>query len=209
MQPVISIIGGTGAEGRGLALRFALAGARVRIGSRDAARARLAADAIRDSIPGADVTGFENGEAVREATIAVLTVPPEAQIETLESLRHAFQPGTVLVDATVRLKSTENSALIAGEHVPAGVTVASAFHTLSASLLSHIEEPVDSDILICCDSAQAKAEVGEVAALLQGARAVDAGGLRNSRLVENAVQLLIALNRANKAKHCGIRVTGI
>jgi NADPH-dependent F420 reductase len=113
------------------------------------------------------------------------------------------------VDATVRHKAAENSAQIAAEHVPEGVAVASAFHTLGAELLNHLEESVDSDVLICCDNAEAKAVVGELVQLLAGARPVDAGGLKNSRLVENMVQLLIALNRRNKVKHAGIRITGL
>src|SRR5205807_1600139 len=131
--------------------------------------------------------------------------PADAQIDTLESLRRgSFRPGATLVDATVRLKSGENSALIAAEHVPTDVNVASAFHTLSAVLLKNLDEPIDSDVLICSDHPEAKAVAAGLVRMLSGARPVDAGGLKNSRLIENTVQLLIALNRAHRVNHSGI-----
>jgi NADPH-dependent F420 reductase len=205
----IAIIGGTGAEGIALALRFARAGASVRIGSRSLERAQAAARQVVERAGLGAAEGFGNAEAVRDARVVVLTVPPDAQIETLQSLGSSFHPDAILVDATVRLQSDANSALIAVEHVPAGVRVASAFHTLSAGLLSNLEESIDSDVLICADDPEAKAVAMALVELLPGARGVDAGGLKRSRLIENTVQLLIALNRAHKVKHAGIRITGL
>jgi len=192
-----------------LALRFAHAGASVRIGSRSVERAKVASQRIVESAKNGSVEGYCNADAVREAGIVVLTVPPEAQVETLESLRPFFRPGTILVDATVRLTAAENSAQTAAEHVPANVIVASAFHTLGSELLNHLENPVDSDVLICSDDLEATTAVADLVRLLEGARPVDAGGLKNSRLIENTVQLLIALNRRYKVKHAGIRITGL
>ncbi len=209
MQHTIAIIGGTGPEGMGLALRFALAGATVRIGSRNAERARAAAGRIRDTAPSAAVDGYENSKAVQDAAIVLLTVPAEAQVSTLESLRGSIKPGAILVDATVRLKSGENSALTAAAHAPEGVTVASAFHTVGAGLLHNPSEPVDSDVLICSDSEEAGHAVADLVKLLPGARPVHAGRLKNSRLIENLVELLIALNRRHKVKHAGVRITGL
>lgn len=209
MNESIAIIGGTGAEGIALALRFARAGANVRIGSRTLERAQSAALTVAEKAGSGTVEGFENAVAVEHAGIVVLTVPPDAQIETLQSLASSFRPGTILVDATVRLQSDANSALIAAEHVPAGVKVASAFHTLSAGLVSNLEESIDSDVLVCADDPAARTAAMELVRMLPGARPVDAGGLKKSRLIENTVQLLIALNRAHKVKHAGIRITGL
>src|SRR6185295_9419162 len=105
MPRPIAIIGGTGAEGFGLALRFAHAGAAVHIGSRDLAKAQAAAQRIRDAQPGATVEGALNPDAVAAAEIAILTVPLAAQIPTLKSVRASFRPGTILVDATVPLEA--------------------------------------------------------------------------------------------------------
>jgi NADPH-dependent F420 reductase len=217
MPRTIAILGGTGAEGFGLALRFAHAGERVLIGSRDLRKAEDAAGRIQHS-----VVGLLNQDAAAQADVAILTVPIQAQIATLKSVRASLKPGTVLVDATVPLEvaiggrlshpltlwagsAAEQAAL----HVPEGVAVVSAFHSISADLLDRIEQRVDSDVLICGDSADAKAAVAGLIALIPGARAVDAGPLENARLIENAAALVISLNLRHKSKHGGIRITGL
>jgi NADPH-dependent F420 reductase len=211
MNPTIAIIGGTGAEGTGLALRFARAGATVRIGSRDANRARATAQSVKEIAQGGDVEGYANPEAVSGASVVVLTLPFEVQVGTLQSIAPGLRPGMVLVDATVQLNaaSAEASALQAARLAPEGVAMAAAFHTLGAALLADLDHAIDSDVLICTDNPEARRVIFELVALLPGARAVDAGPLRNARLIENLVPLLIAVNRRHKIKHAGIRITGI
>ena len=216
MLETIAIVSGTGAEGFGLALRFARAGVRVIVGSRDARKAEDAARRI-----GA-VEGKLNADAVREADVVVLTVPLAAQIPTLKSVRECFRPSAILVDATVPLEAAiggrvshplslwaGSAAQQAARHAPPGVAVVAAFHTLSAELLARVDEPVDSDVLICGDSAEAKAVVSGMVAMIEGARAIDAGPLENARLIESAAALLISLNIRHKVKHSGLRVTGL
>ena len=207
----IAIIGGTGAEGTGLALRFARAGTRVRIGSRDLARAQAAAARICETAQSTQVEGCLNNDAVRDAGVIVLTLPFESQIDTLLGLSANLSPGAVVVDATVQLKgeSTESSAQRAARNLPEGTRVAAAFHTLGADLLMQLDHRIDSDVLICADDPEAKRVAAELVAMLPGARAVNAGPLRNARLIENLVSLLIAINRRNKVKHAGIRITGL
>ena len=207
----IAIVGGTGAEGAGLALRFARAGARVRIGSRDLSRAQAAAARIGEAAGSKDVEGLLNPDAVRGAEAIVVTVPAESQAETLASIGAHLSPGAVVVDATVRLKSdsTEASAQHAARSLPEGTRVAAAFHTLGADLLTQLDHDVDSDVLVCADDPEAKRVAFELVAMLPGARAVDAGPLRNGRLIENLVSLLIAINRRNRVKHAGVRITGL
>lgn len=207
----IAIVGGTGPEGIGLALRFSKAGARVRIGSRTLERAQAAARQVAELAHAALVEGCINSEAVRGAPVVVLTVPAAAQAETLEFIRANLEPGAILVDTTVQLKPAgpESSAQVAAQHVPEGVSVAAAFHTLASGLLAQLDHSIDSDVLICSDSAVAQAAVAKLVAMLPGARAVDAGPLKNARLVENLVALLIALNRRHHVKHAGVRITGI
>jgi 8-hydroxy-5-deazaflavin:NADPH oxidoreductase len=207
----IAIVGGTGAEGTGLALRFAKAGASVRIGSRDLARAQAAAARVGDLAQSTQVEGFLNDDAVRDADAIVLTLPFESQVDTLLAVSPNLKPGAVVVDATVQLKgeSTESSAQRAARNLPEGTRVAGAFHTLGAELLMHLDHGIDSDVLICADDPEAKRVAADLVAMLPGARAVDAGPLRNGRLIENVVSLLIAINRRNKVKHSGIRITGL
>ena len=222
MPRIIAIIGGTGTEGFGLALRFAQAGAQVRIGSRDLAKAQAAAQRVRDRLPAAEVEGFANADAVAGAGIAILTVPVSAQIATLKSVRASFPPGAILVDATVPLEAaiggsaTRPLTLFAGSaaqqaarNVPEGVAVAAAFHTLGAELLADLDHPVDTDVLFCSDQAEAKSAVRELVAMLPGARAVDAGPLENARTVEHLAALLISINIRHKVKHAGVRITGL
>ena len=216
MQQTIAIVSGTGAEGFGLASRFAHAGARVIVGSRDAAKAQEAARRIGKA------EGKLNADAVKEADIVILTVPLVAQIPTLKSLQASFRPSAILVDATVPLEAAiggrvshtltlwaGSAAQQAARYTPPGVSVVAAFHTLSADLLTDLDRSIDSDVLICGDSAEAKTVVTEMIAMLPGARAIDAGPLENARLIENAAALVISLNIRHKVKHSGLRITGL
>jgi NADPH-dependent F420 reductase len=216
MQQTIAIVSGTGAEGFGLASRFSRAGARVIVGSRDAAKAQEAARRIGNA------EGKLNADAVREADVVILTVPLTAQIPTLKALQSSFRPNAILVDATVPLEAAiggrvshtltlwaGSAAQQAARYTPPGVSVVAAFHTLSADLLTDLGRSIDSDVLICGDSAEAKTVVTEMIAMLPGARAIDAGTLENARLIENAAALVISLNIRHKVKHSGLRVTGL
>jgi 8-hydroxy-5-deazaflavin:NADPH oxidoreductase len=218
----IAVIGGTGAEGGGLALRFAKAGLAVRIGSRNAGKARDAARRIAEATGAREVSGFANPEAAADAPIVILTVPLAAQVEILKSVRGSFSPGAILVDATVPLEVAiggrvsrtvalwdGSAAQQAARLAPEGIRVVSAFHALSAEMLAHLDQPVDCDALLCGDDAEAKSAVAALAEVIPGVRAIDAGPLDNARLLENAAALLISLNLRHKVKGSGMRISGI
>jgi len=222
VQTTIAVVGGTGAEGSGLALRFAKAGAPVRIGSRTLEKAQQTAQQIATAAGSTNVTGHTNPDAAAAAEVVVLTVPLAAQVEILKSIRGSFRPGAILVDATVpleiaiggRLSRTVtlwdgSAAQQAARLAPQGVQVVAGFHALSAEALGRLDEPVDCDTLICGDSAEAKAVVQEIAAMIPGVNAIDAGALDMARMLENAAALLIALNLRYKVKHSGMRITGL
>jgi 8-hydroxy-5-deazaflavin:NADPH oxidoreductase len=216
----IAIIGGAGELGFGLALRFASAGVKVLIGSRDEVKAREAAARVKQGVPAADVTGLANPEAAAKASIAILAVPFSAQAAILKSIKPALK-SAILVDATVPLAATvggrptrmlgvwEGSAAQAARELLPGVTVVSAFHNVSADVLQDLSAKPDCDILICGDDAAAKERVAALVKLIPGLRPVDAGALEMSRIVESLTALLIALNRRHKVPHCGIRITGM
>jgi len=216
VQTSIAVVGGTGAEGNGLALRFARAGARVLIGSRNLDKARETALRI-----GENATGHTNADAVAKASIVVLTVPLSAQVETLKSIRDSLAPGAILVDTTVPLEIAiggrisriltlwDGSAAQQAARLVPGVPVVAAFHALSAEALGKLDHPLDCDTLICGDSAEAKAAVAQLAAMIPGVRAIDAGPLDNARLLEGAAALLISLNLRHKVKESGMRFTGL
>jgi hypothetical protein len=216
VQKIVAVVGGTGAEGSGLAARFAKAGVRVRIGSRNLEKARETARRIGDA-----ATGHTNADAVAESGIVILTVPLSAQVETLKSIRANLAPGAILVDATVPLEVAiggrvsriltlwDGSAAQQAARLLPGVPVVAAFHALSAEALANLDHPLNCDALICGDSADAKSEIAELAATIPGVRAVDAGPLDNARLLESAAALLISLNLRHKVKESGMRITGL
>jgi 8-hydroxy-5-deazaflavin:NADPH oxidoreductase len=226
-RQTVAVIGGTGALGFGLALRWALAGVPIAIGSRSAERAAEAAGRLREraSEAGADsveVEGLDNEQAAGRARTVVLAVPFRAQSETLNNLRYALEPGTVLVDATATLaaaiggRATRTIAVWQGsaaqqaeEMAPRGVTVVSAFHTVSANALSDPETRIDEDVLIAGDDRKAKGQVAELVQRIPGLRAVDCGDLEMARIIEQLTALLISINKRYKVKHSGIRVTGL
>jgi NADPH-dependent F420 reductase len=217
----IPIIGGSGALGAGLAVRWARAGAPVVLGSRSAERAEQAAAKVRDAVPGAEVTGLENGEAAQRGEVVFLTVPFRAQSENLNNLREALRPGQILVDCTVPLaaavsgKATRSlgvwqgsAAQQAQEMVPEGVTVVAALHTVGAPTLSDTGADLAEDVLVCGDRKADKARVARLIELIPGLRAVNAGALEMARIVEQLTPMLISVNSRYKA-HAGIRLTGL
>ncbi len=217
----IPIVGGTGALGAGLALRWAKAGVPIAVGSRSAERAEEAAAKLRDAVPGAEVEGLLNEEAAKRAEIVFLTVPFRAQSENLNNLREAMRPGQILVDCTVPLaaavsgKATRSlgvwqgsAAQQAQEMVPDGVTVIAALHTVGASSLADPDTELDEDVLVCGDRKADKARVARLIELIPGLRAVNAGPLETARIVEQLTPLLISVNVRYKT-HAGIRLTGL
>jgi len=217
----IPIIGGTGALGAGLATRWAKAGVPVVLGSRSAERAEEAAAKIRDAVPGADVTGLENAEAVTRGEVVFLTVPFRNQSEYLTNLREALRPGQLLVDCTVPLaaaisgKATRSvgvwqgsAAQQAQEMAPEGVTVVSALHTVGAPTLADLDAELGEDVLVCADKKKDKARVARLIELIPGLRAVNAGPLEMARIVEQLTPMLISVNSRYKV-HAGIRLTGL
>jgi NADPH-dependent F420 reductase len=216
----IPIIGGTGALGYGLALRWARAGEPIVIGSREAGRAEEAADRVRSEVEGASIEGLQNAEAVTRGPIVFLTVPFRAQSETLTNLKEALTAGQILVDCTAPLaaaisgKATRtlgvwqgSAAEQAAEMVPEGVIVVSALHSVNAKRLAEAEE-LDEDVLICGDRKVDKARVAALLERIDGFRAVNAGALEMARIAETLTALLISVNVRHKARS-GIRITGL
>ncbi|MBV8894051.1 MAG: NADPH-dependent F420 reductase [Acidobacteria bacterium] len=222
MRRAIAILGGTGALGQGLALRWARAGEEVIIGSRDRGRAQAAAQSIVQLVgPSALVSGMENSAACARTKLCVLTVPFGSQAALLKELKAVLQAGTVLIDATVPLAASVggratrvlgvwqgSAAQQSAELVPPGVSVVAAFHNISSDTL-HRDAAVECDSIICSDDEQARKIASELAEKIPGVRAIDGGKLENARIVEQITALLIALNTRYKTHGAGIRITGI
>ena len=215
----IAIIGGTGPEGSGLALRWARAGETIIIGSRDSQRAAATAAEIQKQT-GGKVSGAENKAACESAEIVVLTVPFEGHAEMLKHLKTALHSGQVVVDTTVPLaasvggRSTRTLGVWQGsvaqqtaELVPEGVAVVAAFHNTSATLLKQ-DGPVECDVIVCSDDKQAGQTIRALARKILGVRTLDGGKLENARIVEQITALLIGFNIRHKG-HSGLRITGL
>jgi len=217
----VTIVGASGALGFGLAVRLALAGVEVTIGSRDAERAEEAAQRARVVVPDGHFSGLENAAAAAANELVILSVPFRSHSETLTNLKGSLQPGQLLLDATVPLaaavsgKATRmlgvwqgSAAQQAQETVPDGVTVVAGLHTVSASLLSDLEHELDEDVLLCGDRREDKARVAALIGRIDGLRAVDAGRLEMARIVESLTALLISVNVRYKAQ-AGFHITGL
>jgi 8-hydroxy-5-deazaflavin:NADPH oxidoreductase len=217
----IPILGGTGALGYGLALRWAQAGVPVVIGSREARRAEEAAARVREAVPGAEVEGLANEEAAQRGPIVFLTVPFRAHSETLNNLRGTLREGQTLVDCTVPLaaavsgKATRligvwqgSAAEQAREMVPAGVKVVAALHSVGAPKLADLDHTLGEDVFVCGDKKAEKAPVARLIERIEGLRAINAGTLDSARLAESLTPLLISINARYKA-HAGFRLVDL
>lgn len=214
---IVAVLGGTGKEGSGLALRWALNGYQVIIGSRDAERAASRAAELNARLDGDYLTGMDNAAAAAAADIVVLSVPYSAHRATIESVK-AHLGGRILVDLTVPLNPPQvrtvhvpegkAAALEARSYVGADVRVVAAFQNVSAEKLAQPDAPVDCDVLVCGDDEAAKADVIRLADAA-GLRGVDAGALANAVAVEALTPVLLYINRKYSVKGAGIRITGL
>ena len=214
---MLGFIGGTGPEGRGLALRFAMAGEQIVLGSREADRAIQAAEAIADLTPAASVQGALNSVAAKDCDIAFIVVPYVGHRPTLETLRDELA-GKIVVDVVAPLAFDRGVArAVAVEHGSAALeaqellprsTVVGAFQNVSADELLRPKKSMNSDVIVCSDDSASKETVMKLAELIQGVRAVDGGGLANAQYVENFTALLININRIYKA-HSMVKIVGI
>jgi NADPH-dependent F420 reductase len=221
MAEPVTIIGGSGALGHGLALRLARAGVAVTIGSRDAQRAEEAAERVRAALPDASVQAAANGPAAAANEVVFVCVPFRSQSETLTHLKEHLREGQVVVDATVPLAAAVSgratrtlgvwqgsAAQQAAEMVPDGVRVVSALHTVSAAPLADLDHALDEDVLVCGDRRADKARVAAILGEVPGLRCVDAGRLEQARVAESLTALLIGVNARYKT-HAGVRLTGL
>ena len=215
---MLAFLGGTGPEGKGLALRLALAGETVIIGSRDAGRAATAAEELRRLVPDSKIDGAANADAVTQCDVAFLTFPYEGQRSVLEAVASLLQ-GKVVVNVIAPMSfergrgaravevEAGSAAQEAQELLPDSL-VAGAFQTVSAEELQKPEAVMEGDVIVCSDHREAKDLVTDLVRKIPGLRPVDGGALANAKYVEQITPLLVNINRIYKT-HAGIRVTGV
>lgn len=213
----IAVLGGTGKEGSGLAMRWALKGYKVIIGSRDTEKAVARAAELNTQMGGDYLAGMGNPAAAEKADLVVLSVPYSAHQATLESVKTQVS-GKVLIDLTVPLQPPKvrtvfvpdgkSAALEAQALLGDSVKVVAAFQNVSSELMGDPNHTVDCDVLVCGSDAEAKAAVMKLVEAT-GMRGVDAGPLANAVAVEALTPVLLYINKAYSVKGSGIRITGI
>ncbi len=216
-QEVIAVIGGTGAEGSGLAWRWARAGLQVIIGSRSAERGQAAADELNQRLERLAVRGADNLGASQMASIIVLSVPYESQSAILESIRPAVA-GKVVVTLVAPLLGEKkgrytpppggSAALEAQAQLGSDATVVAAFQNVGAHHLIDADHAIECDVLVCGNARNDRA-IAVALAAAAGLRGVHAGVLANAAVAEGMTAVLVAINAAYKVRGAGIRITGL
>jgi hypothetical protein len=215
----IGFLGGTGIEGKGLALRFAASGGSVVLGSRSEARAQAAAREYNELLGSPLIRGMVNREMLAASEIVFLTVPYEHAVPAIESCRSDFSNGQILVDVTVPMVFREgraeyveqeagSNAELLAKYVPKHVPLVAAFKTIPAHILAEREIELNCDIFVCGDIKEAREKVMEAARMIPTLRPLDAGPLRIARTLERMTVLAVNLNRRYKKKGARFRIEG-
>ncbi len=214
----LGFLGGTGPEGRGLALRLALAGHDVLLGSRDLDRAQAAAQALAPHALSGRARGGLNSDVAQQAEVVFVTVPYPAQRDLLVALADPLA-GKVVVSTAISLAFDrghvralpvkEGSAAQEAQALLPRSRVVGAFQNLSAHDLLVPDRPLEADVVVCADDPEAKRLVMALAEAIAGVRAVDGGPLENARYVEELTALLLNLNRIYKGSRTMIKIVGL
>jgi 8-hydroxy-5-deazaflavin:NADPH oxidoreductase len=220
----IAIIGGTGDEGFGLALRLTKAGEEVLIGSRTQEKGAAAAARARELVGsggGGSVEGTTNQDAAARSGIVFVTVPFAGQAEIYRSIKDSLQAEGIVCDATSPLATAvgrpawqvltpwEGSAAEQAKAiVPKSVRLVSGMQTVSGEALQDLDTPLEGDVLLCGADAEAKAAVGGLIARIPNLRWVDAGPLSMARVTERLTAVLVSVNRAYGIREAGFALTG-
>jgi NADPH-dependent F420 reductase len=218
----IAIVGGTGDEGFGIALRLARAGEDVVIGSRLEEKGRAAAEKARGLLgDGVTVEGTSNAEATAAGDVVLVTVPFAAQADIYRSIKDAVRPGAVVCDCTSPLATAVggrpwqvvrpwngSAAEEAKALLPAHARLVSGFQTVSGESLQELDHPVEGDVLLCGADAEAKATIGALVEKIPDLRWVDGGALTMARVIEPLTAILVSVNRKYGIRRAGVVLTG-
>jgi len=214
-KPIIAVLGGTGKEGPGLAMRWATAGYQIIIGSRQEEKALRVAGELNEALGIDSIKGLQNADAARAADISVLTVVATAHQPAVESLKETLR-GKILADATARIDFRDPkppappaAAEIAQEILGDEVRVVGAYQNVPAhALKQNLGGSIDTDVLICSNDVDAAEQVIQLTEAA-GMRAYYAGSLKNAITVEGLTALLISMNKYYRRKTASIGITGI
>ena len=213
---MLGFLGGTGPEGKGLALRFALAGEKVFIGSRTSSRGIEASNSLK-KFSDNNIFGGTNSEAASKSDVIVAAMPYEGQRETLETLKTSLT-GKIVITVVAplifnkgsisALPVKDGSAALEAQNILPESRIIGAFQNISARDLLIPSKPIDADVIVCGDDQDAKDYVITLANMIQGVRGINGGGLKNAGYVENLTALLLNINQVYKS-HSSIKISGV
>ena len=213
---MLAILGGTGPEGKGIALRLAMAGEEVIIGSRDATRAQDAAESLKELAPNLKVTGDVNDTAAQRGDVIFLTVPYEGQSPLLQQVAPSLT-GKVVVNVVApmvfnrgrarAIQVEDGSAAEESQKLLPDSQIVAALQNLSAEDLMQPDLAMESDVVVCSDHPEAKQQVMAMVQCIPNLRAIDGGALEYARYVEQLTALLVNINR-NYRCHSTIKIVG-
>ena len=213
---MLGFLGGTGPEGKGLALRFALAGEKVFIGSRNSSRGVEASTSLK-KFSNNNIFGGTNSEAASKSDVVVAAMPYEGQRETLETLKTSLTGKIVITvvaplifnkGAISALPVKDGSAALEAQKILPESRIIGAFQNISARDLLIPSKSIDADVIVCGDDQDAKNYVITLANMIRGVRGINGGGLKNAGYVENLTALLLNINQEYKS-HSSIKISGV
>ena len=213
--PTIAILGGTGKEGPGLAMRWTKVGYPIIIGSRQEEKAQRVAKELNEKLGVDTIRGLQNNDAAREADICVLTVVQAAHQAAVTGLKGDLD-GKILVDATARIEFRNpvppgplSAARIAQDILGQEVRVVAAFQNVPAhALKKNLGGAIDADVMVCADDPDAAQQVIKLAEA-GGMRAYLAGDLDTAVVIEGLTAVLINLNKNYGVRTASIGISGI
>lgn len=213
----LGIIGGTGPQGQGLALRLANAGYKIFIGSRSQDKAKGIAEELNKKLKGTDIEGVSNADAIKLAKIILITIPYESVKETLEPLLDAIKENTqIIIDIVVPMKFVKGSGMVFDQpelgcmaktisQMVAPVPVVGAFKTISAHALLDIDKQLNRDTFVFGPNPQ-RSDVINIISKVETLKPINAGPIREGETVERMVPFLININRRYKVTDSGIKL---
>ncbi len=207
---IISIVGGTGNLGKGLAVRLALAGYKVVVGSREEVKAKAKAKEYSE-LCGCKIDGLVNERAVDVCDVAILTIPWKNALDFVRQYKESLSKRIVVSPIVPMVKEGEfvykppNGSMAESIASILGDKVVSAFHNVPAKRFSNLNETPEFDVVVCGDNEDAKAVVMEIVNSIERLRALDGGPLSNSRIVESLTPFLINLANRNGMRELGVK----
>ncbi|MCI0454192.1 MAG: NADPH-dependent F420 reductase [Candidatus Dadabacteria bacterium] len=215
----IALLGGTGDIAEGLVLRWSRVGHKIFIGSRSDEKAKSIASEYNDTLSklgiNSRIEGMVNADAAIAAEVIVISLPYEHSASTIRQIQSSFTNQIVISPVVPMVKKGKafvysppqhgSAALEIREALPKTVKLVSAYHNLPAKELRKIDHVLEYDVVICGDDEETKNVVKKITEEMPNLRALDAGPLEASMMIEAITPLIINLNTRYKPQEFSVK----